>query len=216
MRPGASELARPKQHFAALEGGADAGQQLGIAHRMHQRAPRANLRACDTLHHRVGPAHVALGRDGDHRLLHRVEHCGQFLAAAFELSKVLAEALGGLVQRGFHRGELVFAGLAEPRAQVAVGDAAGKGDHARSRADMRLATQAARGIATARAMSPDHRASRPMPCSVFPAVCSTMLWKTNSIITVWKTSRRTKSPSSLSEDFMRQFRAYSPLGSSNR
>ena len=128
-RPGASELARPKQSFAALERATNAGQQLWIADGVNQRAAGANLRAGDALHDGVGPADQALGRDGDDRLLHGIEHGGQLLAAAFELGEALAEALGGLIESGLH-GESSSSPAARAARQVAVGDAPGKVDHA--------------------------------------------------------------------------------------
>ncbi len=87
---------------------------------MNQRTAGVNLRAGNALHHGVGPAHQAFGGDGDHRLLHGVEHGGQLLAAAFDLGKALAQALGGLVQCGFHGGEFIPASPVEAGAQVAL------------------------------------------------------------------------------------------------
>ncbi len=85
------------------------------------------MRCMTALDQRTKPA----GRDGNHALLHGVEHDGQLGAAAFELGKVPAQALGGLVQGGFHGGELASVALGfDAGAEIAVGDAAGKGDDA--------------------------------------------------------------------------------------
>src|ERR1700740_993663 len=52
------------------------------------------------------------------------------MTAALEFCEVLAEAFSGLVQSGFHHRELVLAHDVEARAQIALGNAPGKSDHA--------------------------------------------------------------------------------------
>ena len=97
--------------------------------RVGQRAAGADLVSGDAPHGGVGPADETLGSDGDNRLLHGIEHGGQFLAAGLEFGGVLAEALRGLVESRFHGRELLVAGLGKASGQIAVRDAAGKGGH---------------------------------------------------------------------------------------
>ena len=100
--PGSQRTGAAGTRLALLQRRVHTGQQFGIAHRVDQRPADANLRAGDALHRGVGPAHQPFGSDGDHRLLHGIEHGGQLLAAALDLGKALAQPLGRLVQRGLH------------------------------------------------------------------------------------------------------------------
>src|SRR5579863_4242812 len=113
-----------------LERAANAGQKPGVADCVNERTAGDELRSSNPLHYSVGPADEARCSDGDHCLLHGVEHDGQFVAAAFELGEVLVEALGGLIQCILHGGKLVSAVRIEARAQIAAGDAASKSNNA--------------------------------------------------------------------------------------
>jgi len=73
-----------------------------------------------------------LGGDGHHRFLHRVEHRGQLLAAAFDFGKVLAQVFGRLVERGFHGAQFIFAVDGQASTQVAFRDAAREGHDVRN------------------------------------------------------------------------------------
>ena len=97
--------------LALFQSRAHTGQQFRVAHRVNQRAAHMNLRAGDALHLRVGPADQPFGSKGDHCLLHGVEQACQFLAAALDLGKALAQPLGGLIERGLHGGERIIAVL---------------------------------------------------------------------------------------------------------
>src|ERR1039458_259308 len=55
-----------KADFPVLKGAVDAGQDLGIAHEVDQRAAGMDLGSGDALHGGVGPADQPLGSDGDH------------------------------------------------------------------------------------------------------------------------------------------------------
>ena len=123
-RPGPAGM-----RLALLQRRADTGQHLGIAHRMDQRPASANLRAGNALHGCVGPAHKPLGSNCDHRLLHRIKHGGQLLAAVPDLGKLLFRPLDGLVQRSLRSGKYIFFRVKDTGAQVALGDAPRKRNH---------------------------------------------------------------------------------------
>ena len=188
-----------KSHFASLERTVHAGQQFRIAHRVDERTADANLVAGDALHDRVGPAHLSLGGDGNDRLLHGIEHGGKLVATALDFCKVLAETFGGLVERGFHGGELVAPLEVKARTQVALGDAPGKRHNALQSLQRHrpLPTRPAAGRPPAQ--SAQTTAPRgPGRCRVSGARCSMKRRRINSITTVCKTSRRANNPSSFS------------------
>ena len=88
-----------------------------------------NLGSGNPLHHRVRPADQPIRRNRNHRLLHGIQHHCQLVPAAFKLGEVLAEALGGLIQRRLHLRKLIFACPVNARGKVSVRDAAGKVHH---------------------------------------------------------------------------------------
>ncbi len=138
------------------------------------------------------------GGDGDDRLLHGVEHGRQLVAAALDFGKVLTQAFGGLVQRGFHGGKFIATVDVETRAQVALRNASRKSDHALKPAgDVRwrpMRPAAARQPAqSARTRAPH----RPDDGSVSGAECSTKRRRMSSIATVWKTKQKDKQPQQL-------------------
>ena len=157
---------------------------------MNQRTSGANLGSGDTLHDGIGPAHQAFRRDGDDGFLHGIEHGCQFLTTAFDLGKTLTQMFGGQIERILHRGEFVRRSTFQAGAQVSIGNSAGKihnpvepccnptGDPSGNRQGHSQGNQSS----TLR-VPPGDRSIRRL--------------KTNSITTVWKTSNRTKRPSSL-------------------
>ena len=129
IRPGASELARPVRtspcSSAPWTQASSSGSRTECTSGRPTRIWVPAMRCITALDQRTQP----FRSNGDHRLLHGVEHGGQFLAAALDLRKALAQALGGLVQGGFHGRAIHRRPIVEPRAQIAFGNAPRKIDH---------------------------------------------------------------------------------------
>ena len=66
---------------------------------MYQRSTLLHRTERDTLHDGITPTHLSLRVDGNDRLLHAIEQCGQLAAAALERVKALLQAARRHVER---------------------------------------------------------------------------------------------------------------------
>ena len=173
-----------KADFSVVQSAAHAGQDFRVADKVDQRAAGVDLRADDALHDGIGPSHQALRGDGDDAFLHGVEHGGQFLAAALDLSEASPRRSAVWL-----RADSMAANSSPPdcsrralRSPSATRRA--KATTRSRRRETRPAVQAATGRAMARAMRPDQKASRASRLKVGPAACLTMRSKASSMMTV--------------------------------
>ncbi len=116
--------------LAVVEGGLDAGQDLGIANGVDEGLSGAGGAGGDALHDGIGPADAAGGVNGDDGFLHAVEQGGELALLGFEGAEAGLEARGGGVEGVGDSGDLVERAFFDAGGEVSRSDAVGEGDDA--------------------------------------------------------------------------------------